>query len=628
MRTCQEDSGFSAEVFTAVYIPGNNSLSLEIMATSSIQGDVIFDVLVTAYGFEVSRQTLDPCDLGLNRLCPMNTGKVQLPFSPITGTGDSVIKNIPSIAYSVPDLDATIRININSTDTNKSIACIEADFSNGKTVDLVAVKWATGIASVALVAFAIISGLGHTNAAHMAANSLALISYFQSLAIVGLSAVYLPPIAQAWTQDFQWSIGIIHAAWMQDIFTWYQRATGGTPSTTLDSSSTSSAVANNLGLSGVAYGIPRVAFKADIELTNLFMTGLTFFVIFIIFTILCVASFKGICELSVKRNLIAGDKFLKFRSTWFIILKGFILRASLIGFTQISILCLWELTQIDSPAEAVLAVFFFVGILANLLWGASEVVRNAHPRTFNKWTFLYIEYRASAYYFICPLLAYILLKGLFVALAQKSGITQAISMIIIEAGALIGTSVLRPWIDRSTNSFNISIGAFRLLNAIFLLIFSDVLGTPDTVVSIVGVLLFILNAFFSFGLLVTVAVFIFLALRRTPDDAHYHFMNEDRASTELDALAATARGDKVGQSELDLHNNSALLSSDDLRNQSPSPVNPSIPLFPAVHQHPMSPLHSSREDSGVPFSFPSVSPYEHNYPESVAEQNRAQNAAR
>ena len=102
------------------------------------------------------------------------------------------------------------------------------------------------------------------------------------------------------------------------------------------------------------------------------------------------------------------------------------------------------------------------------------------PSALNKWGFLYVQFRATAYYFIMPALGYILVKALFVAFAQNSGTTQAVALVVIEAGFLIGVSILRPWMDKKTNAFNISIAAINFINAIFLLVFTSVFNQPVT----------------------------------------------------------------------------------------------------------------------------------------------------
>ena len=214
-------------------------------------------------------------------------------------------------------------------------------------------KWASaGVAGLALLSSAIINGLGFSNAAsHIASNALSLFGYFQAQAMLGLCAVPLPPVVKSWTQDFQWSMGIINVGFIQNILTWYQRSTGGEASTILDTLHTVSVQVEKvkrsvplldsaLGLvqrsaggvskratqtsygSYIVYGIQRVAFRAGIETTNLFLTGLTFFYVFMIFAALGVVLFKGFCEFAVRMKFMKSDTFMDFRAGWLTVLKG------------------------------------------------------------------------------------------------------------------------------------------------------------------------------------------------------------------------------------------------------------------------------------------------------------------
>lgn len=260
------------------------------------------------------------------------------------------------IAYTVPDIDGLIRVYVNDTETGNSVACMEARLSNGKTVYQKGVGWTTAvIAGLGLVASAVTSGLGHSNtAAHVAANALSLFGFFQAQAMVGMTAVTLPPIVRAWTQNFQWTMGIIRVGFLQDIATWYQRATGGTPSTYLSTLATTSVqvqkrsldFARDVSLTArdlvprtnsdselneqsstvVVSGIERVGFMAGIEETNIFMTGLIFFMIFVAFVVLFVAMFKGFCEMAAKWEWMKGDKFQDFRNGWRIVMRGILYR--------------------------------------------------------------------------------------------------------------------------------------------------------------------------------------------------------------------------------------------------------------------------------------------------------------
>jgi len=666
LNACQDNSSFTASLFNVVFTPNNNTLTFDIVGVSSIQGNVSFGIEVSAYGYRFIKETIDPCtEKSMAGMCPMATGQIDIQSNFVFS--QETVSQIPGIAYGVPDLDANVKVLINQTSNpGVSVACVEANLSNGKTVDQKGVGWTTAvIAGLALVASAVTSGLGHSNtAAHVAANALSLFGYFQAQAIVGLTAVPLPPIVQSWTQNFDWTMGIIEVDFMQSIATWYQKSTGGTPATLLNSLTTTSvqvlkkrvsetqfgkrtvdttiklltraheeltkraSSSNQISGTYVVRGIKRVAFRAGIEATNVFLTGLAFFCIFIVFTIIFVALFKGFCEVAVRARWMKGDKFQDFRNGWLTVLKGIMFRMVLIGYPQMTILCLWEFTQNDSPAEIVLAIFFFFGMTGTLAWAATKVIRIANrsvtmhknpayilysdPSALNKWGFLYVQFRATAYYFILPLLVYTVVKGMFIAFGQNSGTVQAIALVVIEAAALIGASVIRPWMDKSTNTFNISICAVNFLNAIFLLVFTDIFNQPGIVTGVMGVVFFIINAAFSLVLLILVLIATIYAFVRKNPDTRYQPVADDRASfiksqtqltTELDALGATARGDMKGgyKHNLDLDDDNDSWSSDSMRNPANmplppstansvnpphSPVDPSVPLFPAGSRGP------------------------------------------
>jgi len=420
-----------------------------------------------------------------------------------------------------------VRINIKDQNTQQPLACVEAELSNGHSVDQKAVAWVTAIiATLGLVASAVTSGLGHSNtAAHVAANAMSLFGYFQAQAFIGMCAVPLPPIVAAWTQNFQWSMGIIRVGFLQKMATWYQRATGGTPTTHLSQLNTISvevqkrrvmrrAIEFTTGAAGrlmarsnaaateaqadtgrlVLHGIERVGFKAHIETTNIFFTGYTFSIIFVLFTVIGVVAFKYFCEGLVKAGKMKTDKFVDFRNGWQTVLKGILFRVVLICFPQMMLLSFWELTQRDSAGLVVLAILTMLTMIGILAWASSKVVRIAQrsiamhknpayilysdPIALNKWGFLYVQFKAAAYWFIIPWLVYLLIKAMFVGLAQSSGKAQAIALILIEAGLLIGVSVLRPWMDKKTNGFNIAIAAVNFLSAFFLLMFTEIFNQP------------------------------------------------------------------------------------------------------------------------------------------------------
>lgn len=294
----------------------------------------------------------------------MAKGALQLPESTIPISADT-LKQIPTIAYTVPDLDGLVRIKVYQVSDaggfGAQVACLEAMLSNTKSVYQKAVGWVTAIiAGAGLIAAGITSGLGNTNtAAHVAANAVSLFGVFQAQAIIGMTTVTMPPIVQSWTQNFQWSMGIIRVGFLQQLATWYQRSTGGTPTTYLSTLSTisvqvekrkraikrsvealaefanfsilnkrqSSTTTTNTDLKNVIVrGIERVGFRAHIEVTNIFMTGLIFFVGILVITSILVALAKVVIELIAKSGGMKSDKFRDFRNGWRIVIKGILFR--------------------------------------------------------------------------------------------------------------------------------------------------------------------------------------------------------------------------------------------------------------------------------------------------------------
>ncbi|PYH99892.1 DUF907 domain protein [Aspergillus ellipticus CBS 707.79] len=588
LNICQNSPNFTATHFSVRFTPNNQSLALSFDGVAAISGYVTAELSINVYGYQLASETLDPCKMNLQGLCPMSAGAINVQNANIDIPQD-VVDKIPGVAYTVPDLDASIRVYINSTATGTSITCLEAALSNGKTVYQKGVGWTTAVISgIGLTASAVTAGLGNSNtAAHVAANVLAYFSFMQSQAMLGMISVHMPPIVEAWTQNLQWSMGVIHVGFLDTICTWYQRSTGGTPSTVLSELSTTSVEvlkrkkrsverAANLvykrayaqsetatSSTTVVRGIRRVGFRGGIEETNIFLTGFIFFVVFVAVVMIIVALLRAICQILAKKGRFTSDKFADFR-----VGKGILYRLILIGFPQTCVLCLWEFTQHDSAAEVVLAAVMLSSVIGTLGWAAFRVITLARRSValhknpayilysdetcLNKLGFLYVQYRATAYYFLVPALLYILIKAMFIGLSQPSPIVQTVAMVIIETSALIGIGIMRPWMDKKTNGYNIAIGSVNFLNAIFLLFFSEVFDQPGIVTGVMGVVFFVYNAAFTLILLILVLITSAYAIFSKNPDLRYQPMRDDRGSfvksqsqliTELDALGSTARGE-------------------------------------------------------------------------------------
>lgn len=599
--TCMDDSQFWASYLNVEYLPDNNTITFKVEASSTIDSvNVGIDITLIAYGLNVLEQSVSLCSLSqLSGLCPLTGGDVSIDY---TYTVSDTIKNqIPGVAYTIPDLDARVRIVMyNESDTSINLACVEAVVSNGKTVQTKYAAWPiAAIAGLGLITSGVISVIGHSStAAHIASNSMSLFVYFQSLAITSMLAVAkCPPIAAAWAQNFMWSLGVIRVAFMQNIANWYLQATGGTPTFILANTQISVSVQKvKRGLEAlkdwgtamvpelqkrvsvvvdsdtslqddtlnstmyttdekavasgtrvlILRGIQRVAYLARIEITSFFFTSIAFLLFFAFVVIVCMIFFKAIVEICIRSNVMREGKFNEYRQHWSSVIKGSMYRLMLVALPQICVLTFWEFTTHDSVGVVVVAGFLLLitvtvlgfGAFRVILTGRRSVREHKNPayllygdNTFlNKFGFLYVQYRADCYYFLGFSLAYVFLKTMFVAVLQHHGKIQSLIVFFIELIHCVGVCWIRPFMDKRTNAFNITIAIINTINTLFFVFFSYVFRQPEIVSSVMAVIFFVLNAIFALFLLIFTIVTCVLALVYKNPDARYQPMKDDRVS--------------------------------------------------------------------------------------------------
>ncbi|SCU78943.1 LADA_0A08724g1_1 [Lachancea dasiensis] len=599
LLTCMENSQFTASFFDVQYYPGNKTVLFNIDATTTIQDNITAEIELVVYGLNVMETSIDLCSLGQTSLCPLQAGRIDVNSQQVLDT--DLVNQVPGVAYTIPDLDAQVRVMVyasKDTDHENPLACVVAPLTNGKTVQTKYASWPiAAISGIGVLTSGFVSVLGHsTTAAHIASNSISLFIYFQNLAITSMMGVSrVPPIAAAWAQNFQWSMGIINVSFMQDIFNWYIQATGGesvvvvankdvlsisvqkrrlkravvegakhlykrisiSTSNSFDVSSFMNQTnlyttnernsTNYASKTLVLHGIQRVAFKADIELSNLFLTGAVFTLFFIFVIVIALMFFKALVELLTRARIMAeSSKFFEYRKSWSNIIKGTLFRLCIIAFPQLSILSIWEFTQRDSPAAVVNAAVILVIVTALLIYGVTRViVRGRESKrlyktpaymlfgdsTFlNRYGFLYVQFKADLYWWLVPFMAYALLRSIFVAVLQNMGKPQAMVVFVIELVYFVALCWKRPYLDKRTNAFNIVIHLVNLFNALFFLFFSELFGQPQVVSSVMAVVLFVVNAVFALFLLIFTIVTCALALVHRNPDSRYQPMKDDRVS--------------------------------------------------------------------------------------------------
>lgn len=580
LLTCMENSQFTASFFDITYYKDNNTAVFTVDGSSAISGNIKASFELIVYGLSVYKDHIDLCSLNVDTICPIASGHINVQGSYTIG-GD-LTDQIPGIAYSIPDLDAYVKVLVyaaDDKDESTPLACIRAEVSNGKTVQTKYAGWPIAcISGFGLIVSSFVSIMGHsTTASHIASNAASLFIYFQNLAIMAMMGVAaLPPIAAAWAQNFMWSLGIIETKFMQDMIFWYVQATGGKVSSVLpnkniisisvqkmkhlirraitaESASDDFTNDPNLYYSDeynlsaktlVLRGIQRVAFLANIEISNLFMTGIIFFLFIGFVLIVLISLFKGICSILVKSGSIKPHRFSYFRKNWNLIIKGSLYRYFEITFSTVILLCVWEFTQNNSSGCMAFAVIIFIAIMLLLAYATIRIIIEGlksinqyqnpayllfgNDKFYFKFGFLYSQYLAKKYYWVAIRFFYLFLRAVLIAALQKSGKVCAVIIFVIEIFHTASVIFLRPFMDKRTNIFNIFIAIVNLINSIFFLFYSNVFKQPPVVSAVAGVVYFILNAVFALILLIFTIVSCTLALLHKNPDVHYETVKDDR----------------------------------------------------------------------------------------------------
>ncbi|KNG91602.1 hypothetical protein ANOM_000149 [Aspergillus nomiae NRRL 13137] len=370
---CSDDSVINTDLFRMALTPENSSLMIEYDGEFTFSGMIMLDVDVLAYGYSFLTMRLDLCDYDLSGFCPMIPQNLTVPYASLT-LSDDIISEIPGIAYTIPDLDAVVRVNMISNSTNRSVTCIEASVINSSTVYQAAVGWTLAVfIGLGLFGSIILSALGYLSISNQISFRTALLlNFMQGQAMVGLTVMEFKPMIQNWTQNFQWTMSIVHADFLDTITTWFQRSTGGTPSTLYSEASTisigllkrsdevligGSVPASGDGTEVLLHGIIRMGYRAGLESTNIFMTGHLVFQFIAMVMLLAIIALKfGLSVVLKKTQCTKSGYSLATLADWQYFIRGSLCQIACLGYPQICVFTMWELWQQVSAAEVLLAI--------------------------------------------------------------------------------------------------------------------------------------------------------------------------------------------------------------------------------------------------------------------------------
>ncbi|KAK5130249.1 hypothetical protein LTR04_004991, partial [Oleoguttula sp. CCFEE 6159] len=212
------------------YNKDTKQVTFDVAGSSSEIQNVTASMKVLAYGKQVYQKDFNPCDKDtfVAQLCPVPAGHFAAAGS--QDIPSSYASMIPSIAFSVPDLDGEAKLELKSLDSGQDLACIQSTVNNGKTMEVPAVSYvAVGIAGAAL-ALSALSALGagaHAGSASPSPSFSEVVGWFQGLAMNGMLSVPYPSVYRSFTKNFAFSGGLVSWGSMQTTIDSFRQHTGG-----------------------------------------------------------------------------------------------------------------------------------------------------------------------------------------------------------------------------------------------------------------------------------------------------------------------------------------------------------------------------------------------------------------
>ncbi|RMZ83026.1 hypothetical protein DV738_g1378, partial [Chaetothyriales sp. CBS 135597] len=546
---CGGDSTIIVNKADISFDRSNNTVIFDVSGTSTKQQKVTAELIITAYGVQVYNKSFDPCsnDTKIDQLCPVPTGTFAA-----QGTQEipaEYVSQIPSIAFTIPDLDGDAKLLLTSDDGSE-VACIESYVTNGKTLEVPAVSYVTaGVAGAALAA-SFISALTSGSSTGSSSSSPGFTEtmwWFQGVAMNGMLSINYPGIYRSFTKNFAFSTGMVPWAAMQRTIDSIRASTGG--NTTIESyeylknatlvfpDNSTAATSTSLAKRGLVLlsraietstdsttsadstestsstqlyveGIEAYIEQYSIPDTNTFMTLLLFFLIVVAAIVVGILLFKVILETWA----ICGSfpkSLATFRREYWRVMTQTIVNLILLVYGIWVVYCFYQFTNGDSWVGKLLAgltLGLFTSVLAFFTWRIFSVVHKLRKtegstaslyedkETWKKYKIFYENYKRGCWWLFVPIIIYTFVKGCILVLGDGHGLVQTGGQLIVESIMLILLLWLRPYNRKSGNWINIVIQVVRVLTVACLLVFVEQLGIAQTTKTITGVVLIVIQS--------------------------------------------------------------------------------------------------------------------------------------
>ncbi|KAK3707034.1 hypothetical protein LTR37_012366 [Vermiconidia calcicola] len=225
--TCIDNPKVKVDKLDVTYDKTTRQILFDVAGESKEVQNVTATLIVSAYGREVYKNDFSPCDTGMVEMCPV-------PAATFASHGEQTLpedaaSQIPSIAFSVPDLDGNVKMELKNDD-GEPIGCVQSTVGNGNTLNMPVISYAAaGIAAAALALSALgaLAAGGQPGAATSSPTFGEIIGWFQGMAMNGMLSVQYPQVYQSFTTNFAFSTGLVPWGTMQNTIDGFRGKTGG-----------------------------------------------------------------------------------------------------------------------------------------------------------------------------------------------------------------------------------------------------------------------------------------------------------------------------------------------------------------------------------------------------------------
>ncbi|ORX40576.1 hypothetical protein BD324DRAFT_606460 [Kockovaella imperatae] len=485
---CTADSAVDVQHLDITYHQSNRSVTFSF-SIQAIESDLNVDayLYLSAYGRDIVNLTIPLCSIFDGIICP-------LPTVNFTGYGtypipEQYTKDIPALAYSVPDLEAYAQLQLIRTDNNQVAACLQATLSNGKSTRQIGVAIGTGVFTLV----ALLVGLWHTGMVYSPSPAqyrwFDILYLFQTAAASGLLSVEYPTVYTSFSRNFAWAFALFYSSDMQNSIDQMRSDTGGTVEAAPDNQIVNNLVTSNLysrnlvdfnsftsplalrayieeraavvqsyfdDNSGLAHYVEAMHFREKNVLDTIFFFYLAFIGIAIVFHII-VFIVVLICAKA------GADWAKRLRQMWWGFCGGNALRLCLIGFLPLWIFGFLQFRLGGSGLSIFFAAFgiaitflpllavFILSILrSSRTYSTSPNISRLYTsyRWFHSVGVLYRPYRQKFHYFwFAPLILAMIARAGFIAFGRDQPWAQVIGNVVIEFILLLLLVITRPHKD-------------------------------------------------------------------------------------------------------------------------------------------------------------------------------------